>query len=266
VALNEEPAPSRARAAARVAAVLREEILSRAVAQPGDTGFFLGSEDQLMGRLGISRPTLRQAARILESEHLLEVRQGLHGGMFGRSPGPTAVTHTTSVFLRAQGASLRDVMAVQMLITPACARSAADHHDAVDRAALVAFVDHLEQALEEADSEADRQALYSPARFGFNRTLAQLCANPVLRLYQLVLSEIVQSGRRRFVEPRHVAFTMGYYRQVATSVADGDAGGAEEHARRGCMEFLRWVEEDPSPDLDPLTAEGLMSSSDDIEG
>lgn len=38
------------------------------------------SEDELLERYGVSRPTLRQAARILEHEQLIDVRRGVNGG------------------------------------------------------------------------------------------------------------------------------------------------------------------------------------------
>ena len=53
--------PSRT-AVQRTADALREEIL-----QAGD-GARLGSEDDLLTRLSVSRPTLRQTARLLEQE------------------------------------------------------------------------------------------------------------------------------------------------------------------------------------------------------
>ncbi len=55
------------------------EGIERARLRPGDR---LPSEGELAGQLGISKPTLRQALRILERAGLLVVRPGKGGGIF----------------------------------------------------------------------------------------------------------------------------------------------------------------------------------------
>ena len=64
------------RAAALVAAYLRRQIVEGNI-QDGDE---LPSEAVLMEQFDVSRPTLREALRVLESEGLLTVRRGSVGG------------------------------------------------------------------------------------------------------------------------------------------------------------------------------------------
>ena len=54
-------------------------------------GDFLPNEAELMSHFGVSRPTLREAVRVLESERLVEVRRGSRTGARGRGPGPEIV-------------------------------------------------------------------------------------------------------------------------------------------------------------------------------
>src|SRR3954462_6580915 len=84
-----EPVPARLRVpkmAELVAGELRRQIVSRDLAG-GDA---LASEADLMTRFGISRPTLREAFRVLESEGLIGVRRGAHGGARGKPPNATS--------------------------------------------------------------------------------------------------------------------------------------------------------------------------------
>jgi GntR family transcriptional repressor for pyruvate dehydrogenase complex len=55
------------------------EAVERGRLRRGDR---LPNEAELAGELGISRPTLRQALRVLESSGLLSVRRGASGGIF----------------------------------------------------------------------------------------------------------------------------------------------------------------------------------------
>jgi GntR family transcriptional repressor for pyruvate dehydrogenase complex len=59
-----------------MAAKIRGEILAGTL-RPGDR---LPSEDSLMSSFGVSRPTLREAIRLLEADELLDVRRGARGG------------------------------------------------------------------------------------------------------------------------------------------------------------------------------------------
>jgi DNA-binding FadR family transcriptional regulator len=75
------------------AARMRAEVLAL------PEGALLGSEDALQRRLGISRPTMRQAARVLEREGLLRVRRGNNGGYFGARPDPGFIETTVATYL-----------------------------------------------------------------------------------------------------------------------------------------------------------------------
>ena len=60
----------------RVATVLRRMFIRGEITE----GTMLPPESELMQRFGVSRPTLREAFRVLESESLIEVQRGVRGG------------------------------------------------------------------------------------------------------------------------------------------------------------------------------------------
>jgi DNA-binding FadR family transcriptional regulator len=65
----------------------------------GEAGAFLGNEDALMALLGTSRGTVRQIARILEREGLLQVRRGATGGYYAAKPDLGAIEAAVSGYL-----------------------------------------------------------------------------------------------------------------------------------------------------------------------
>jgi len=77
----------------RVANILREHILSTT------EGTYLGSEADLATDIGVSLPTLRQAARMLEYEQLLIIKPGKGGGYFSRRPSIETAINSASQYL-----------------------------------------------------------------------------------------------------------------------------------------------------------------------
>lgn len=62
-------------------------------------GEMLGTEESIIGQLGVSRATVRQIARLLEKEGLLKVRRGTCGGYYASRPDLEHVGHAVSTYL-----------------------------------------------------------------------------------------------------------------------------------------------------------------------
>jgi len=135
-----EPAPAGAlqvpKAAELVAAQLRRQIVMGERAE----GELLPPELRLMTELGVSRPTLRQALRILENERLVRIHRGRNGGARVSRPSVrTAGRHLNNLLLY-QGATLDDVHTARLLLEPAAVARIAGTVSAEDIAALRASV------------------------------------------------------------------------------------------------------------------------------
>ena len=88
-----------------VAAQLRKQIVT-GVLKPGDP---LPGETALMERYGVSRPTMREAFRILESESIIVVLRGAHGGARVLAPDESVAARHMGLLLQYQGVPLADV-------------------------------------------------------------------------------------------------------------------------------------------------------------
>jgi GntR family transcriptional regulator, transcriptional repressor for pyruvate dehydrogenase complex len=83
-------------------------------------GDYLPNEAELMAHFGVSRPTLREAVRVLESERLVEVRRGSRTGARVRVPGPEIVARPAGLLLELSGATIADVITARSGIEPTC--------------------------------------------------------------------------------------------------------------------------------------------------
>src|SRR3546814_4388112 len=86
--------------ASRTARALADLSLAAA---PGD---HLGAEDDLLQRFGVSRPTLRQAAKLVERDRLISIRRGIKGGYFAERHDARDAIQSLARFLRLRGATL----------------------------------------------------------------------------------------------------------------------------------------------------------------
>lgn len=90
-----------------IAAELRRRI-ARGDFRPGDA---LPSENELTAELGYSKPTVREALRILENEGLIKVNRGLRGGPEVRRLSIDKVAQPIGVFLQISDVPVVDVWA-----------------------------------------------------------------------------------------------------------------------------------------------------------
>lgn len=123
------------RTAPKGAIALAAERL-RALVLDNEDGALLGNEESLTALLGCSRNTIRQVARLLEREGLLEVRRGTNGGYFGARPDARTVEAAVSAYLLAREVDAVDMTAVGAALYIEASRKAAR----ADRAELDPFV------------------------------------------------------------------------------------------------------------------------------
>jgi GntR family transcriptional regulator, transcriptional repressor for pyruvate dehydrogenase complex len=218
--------------------ILREEILGNT----GDGGeWLLGSEDDMIRMLGVSRPTLRQAARMLEQEQLLVVRRGIGGGLFGRRPSAEAVSHTASVYLRSQGATYKELISAQTVLGTESARLAAHNPDLEARKELRNF--YKERVRDRAHISAQD---FVHVTVDFQRRVAQLSGSPALELFVNVLMDLSEGSapiRRVYADHNLQMQTFERHEAIAAAIAAGDAKLAADRMRKHLDAILNFVDE-----------------------
>lgn len=148
-------------------------------------GDHLPHEAELMEHFAVSRPTLREAVRVLESERLVEVRRGSRSGARVCVPGPEVVARPASLLLELSNATVEDVFVAREAVEPAAARILAENgtEEAFDE--LERIVDEETPAAYAADNLGVAAAL-------FHLRMAQLSGNATLALIAGMLHEIFE--------------------------------------------------------------------------
>ncbi|MBV9995859.1 MAG: FadR family transcriptional regulator [Caulobacteraceae bacterium] len=122
-----------------MAASIRKMII-RGEVKEGD---FLQPEAQLMQHFGTSRPTIREAFRILENEQLISVFRGSRTGALVHAPSVSSVTRYAGFALQAQGTLLSDIYLARLAVEPFAVRLLAESKAELPMAALRAELDDV---------------------------------------------------------------------------------------------------------------------------
>jgi DNA-binding FadR family transcriptional regulator len=115
-----------------LAATLRELILSSGLAE----GTPLPTERELVAQSGLSRTSVREALRVLETEGLVATKAGRGGGSQVRRPGREAISRSFELFVRSHGVRFEALLEAREAIEPAAARLAAIHRTDADLAEM----------------------------------------------------------------------------------------------------------------------------------
>jgi DNA-binding FadR family transcriptional regulator len=206
-----------------VARHLRKQIVRGELVE-GDA---LPSETALMETFSISRPTLREAFRILESEGLIVVRRGAHGGARVQVPSSEVAAGYTGLVLQHRGTTLADVFAARVIVEAPAAAMVARMPDCAERA------QRLTEWLAEFEKSND-SAGYTAHFHGFNRLLVELTENETLMLLTSMLETISDAASTNYttvpadVESRLIKRASKARHVLIDHIARGEADEAEE--------------------------------------
>lgn len=212
---------------------IADELRTLIIAGELDEGDSLGHEPDLIERFGVSRPSLREALRILEAEGLITVVRGVLGGVVVHRPDQRLTARTAALVLQARNVSLADVFDARTIIEPSAVRLVASGRGRRGSAKrLRELIDEQEDAIDDPDE-------FGRANARFHEELVAMAGNQTLTIVAEMLNEVVAravtavsqadpegSGsvatRRRGVRSQL---------RLADLVEEGDAAGAEEHWR-----------------------------------
>jgi len=218
-------------------------------------GDLIGSEDDMVERYGVSRPTLRQAATILAHEQLLFIRRGVGGGYFARVPETHGVAQTAAVYLLAHSTTMREIIEAVAPIKAELAILACRCQDPDVRREL------LEYSRSDLPTGEDLYRSFLRSERAFSRILGRMSNNKVLNLFLTILNDFcAQIPPEKDVYRHHPERVEAYSEarsRLVRSILDGDEQVAAVHAKRCARMVEDWMTGDESH-LSPRTLDNML--------
>ncbi len=239
----------------RIIEHIRGEISSRML-RPGDR---LPPEVDLARSLGVSRPTMREALKVLESQNVLRSSTGPTGGTFVEAIDGTGVAEylkdSISLMLEVDELTFEELWAVRELIDVPAAELAAARR--TERDALVI------QKTVEMDELKEGDAIVSD--ISFHRAVAESSKNRMLSLFASSLHMTIRQLAEHYIMPAEVLpevkrTSQQQHRLIYQAILDQDedlaAGRMREHLRLSYGVYRRAIPKGGLGGTDEPLAEG----------
>lgn len=216
----------------RVAEMVADELRGRIIRGELTDGEVLPKLDDLLDQFPISRPSIREAMRILETEGLISVRRGKVGGAVVHRPTAEAAAYMVGVVMQSQAMTVEDVAEALAVLEPVCARLVAERPDAAE-----VVVPLLEANSAEAASHLDDGPAFTRLSRAFHDQLVGHCPARGLVLLVGILEALWSAHEVRWADQidagghypgttlrRQVLRTHG---QIIDAIRDGDPDTTE---------------------------------------
>ncbi len=215
-----------------VADQIRRQII-RGDLNEGDS---LPPEGTLLATLGISRPTLREAFRILEAESLISVVRGSRSGARVHRPSTELVSRYAGYLLESQGTTIADLYTARLAIEPTVVRWLATEKGQTPGWARV------------KETLAAFEGMWKEARYEefidnvahFHQMLVEATGNKTLSFMNRMLLNLARTHQNdyqrrhpRSHEERLKSIRVGFksYEKLVSMIEAGDVEGAVAHWR-----------------------------------
>ncbi len=159
------------RLAEMVADILRERIVGGALID-GDN---LPKQEDLLEEFSVSKPSIREALRILETEGLISVRRGNLGGAVVHVPQSHDAAYMLGLVLQSKHVALDDVGVALLNLEPACAALCTERDD------RATFIPYLRMVYEHGVAALGNEIEFVLQMRLFHEAIVSWCGNETMK-------------------------------------------------------------------------------------
>jgi GntR family transcriptional repressor for pyruvate dehydrogenase complex len=208
---------------------LKREILSDAY-RPGSS---LPTERELVSTTGLSRGSVREALRILETQGLVHTRAGRYGGTTVSQPTDDHLTNHINLFAKGRSLPLSALVEVRLALEPMVAALAAERRTEDDLETLRAIAERIEQA---ADNDVDA---FLEENVNWHDALAAASHNDLLRALATSVGGLMFEASKieEFATPEVRQRVKHAHRRILAAIEAGDAESARRRVERDVQAY-----------------------------
>ena len=210
---------------------------------PGD---FLGREEDLAAEFGVSRPTLREALKLLSSGNLIRATKGPGGGIFVAHTAEQGMGRSLSdaiaMMLETEAVTLHELLDARLLLEVPLAGLAAYQPDEVT-------LTRLRSAVQAAIDAPDDPEVFAEADAEIHRTIAAAAGNRMIQALTNWIFEVLQPSLIGVLQPAVVhSALVEQHEALVSAVEKGDPARAERAMKDHLLylrDVLSMVQEEP---------------------
>ncbi|PSL00634.1 GntR family transcriptional regulator [Murinocardiopsis flavida] len=189
--------------------------------KPGER---LPPERELAATLGVSRPSLREALRFLQSRGVLSIRHGV--GVFVEAPAPQDRLYSATA---RQQMTLEELFAMREVLEVPAAQWAAERRDPDGIEALTAAYESMQDIAATDRARLDFAEL-GAADARFHMAIVDAAGNRFLQQTLGVLQRILAEGMETTLTvPGRLERSRAEHERIFTAIVGGDPGAAKRH-------------------------------------
>jgi GntR family transcriptional repressor for pyruvate dehydrogenase complex len=215
----------------KASSYLADELRAHIIGNDLAIGDRLPSEAELIERFSLSRATVREALRLLESEGLIAIKRGPNGGITATRPNPAHISRTLATMVGFSQVPLRDLFDFRMAVEPPAAAAAAARITPEEAVLLHEAAQHHDHDTQD--------------RVDFHLLIGRLSHNAFFDMILSALDDVI--AREVDFEPlteEDNKATIRAHVKIAEAIASGDPRKAETSMRRHLERFAERMQEE----------------------
>lgn len=220
------------RAYERVVEQVEQAIVDGAL-KPGQR---LPSEREMVAQFAVSRSTIREAMRVLESHGLVRSHPGDPRGAEILAVSGLSLAKQMTLLANVDELSLAELVSFRMILDGSANQLAASLHTAEQLLEMKAALAEMHSAIDhgyEAFSEAD-VAFHEAVSRASSNSLIQVCSHVVRGVVLSLISDKIERSRNRKALMRE---SIRHHEEVLAAVAARDGSTAARIARRNLLAY-----------------------------